>query len=132
MKIAIVEDDPAHRAALALELDVPGRSTVIAAHGDAESALRGLPLAWPDVLLVDLGLPGINGITLITRLRALAPHLLCVVHTSREEPAHILAALKAGAVGYLLKDASAADILLALADPRIRVREDTALDIVTA
>lgn len=114
MKVALVEDDPAQRAALALELDVPGRATVVGAFADAESALRTLPSAWPDVILVDLSLPGIDGATLIARLRALAPHLVCVVHSSHDEPARIFGALKAGAVGYLLKDSSAPDLLLAL------------------
>lgn len=114
MNVALVEDDPAQRAALALELEVPGRSVVTGAYADAETALRDLPLAWPDIVLVDLSLPGIDGATLIARLRALAPHLVCVVHSSHDEPARIFGALKAGAVGYLLKDASATDLLLAL------------------
>lgn len=114
MKVALVEDNPAHRAALALELDVPGRATVTGAYADAETALRELPRDWPDVVLVDLGLPGIDGATLIARLRALAPDLICVVHTSHEEPGRIFGALKAGAVGYLLKSAPPADLLLAL------------------
>ncbi|MBC7367989.1 MAG: response regulator transcription factor, partial [Undibacterium sp.] len=114
MKIALVEDDPAQRTALALELDLPGRSVVTGAYADAESALRELPRAWPDVVLVDLSLPGLDGATLIARLRALAPQLVCVVHSSHEEPARIFGALKAGAVGYLLKDSSATDLLLAL------------------
>ncbi len=114
MKVALVEDDPAQRAALALELDVPGRATVTGAFADAESALRELPRDWPDIVLVDLALPGIDGATLIARLRHLAPHLVCVVHSSHDEPARIFGALKAGAVGYLLKDSSSTDLLLAL------------------
>jgi len=114
VKVALVEDDPAQRTALALELDVPGRATITGAYADAESALRELPRAWPDVVLVDLSLPGLDGATLIARLRALAPHLVCVVHSSHDEPARIFGALKAGAVGYLLKDASAPALLLAL------------------
>jgi DNA-binding NarL/FixJ family response regulator len=114
VNVALIEDDPAQLAALAVELDVPGRATVTGVYADAESALRSLPRAWPDVVLVDLSLPGIDGATLIARLRALAPHVVCVVHSSHDEPARIFGALQAGAVGYLLKDASGPDLLLAL------------------
>ncbi len=114
MNIAIVEDDPAQRTALELELAVPGRSVVTGSFANAESALRALPAAWPDIVLVDLSLPGMDGAKLIAQLRLLAPALLCVVHTSHEEPRRIFTALQAGAVGYLLKNSPATDLLLAL------------------
>lgn len=64
-----------------------------------------------EVALVDLGLPGLRGAELISRLRELRPEVACVAYTVYEDPNSVFAALRAGAVGYLVKGESGARLL---------------------
>lgn len=77
---------------------------------DAASALAALPGAPPDVLIVDLNLPDLDGATLIGRLKPMLPQTQFLVLTMYEETGLIFDALKAGATGYLLKRASSAEL----------------------
>lgn len=64
-----------------------------------------------EVAIVDLGLPGLSGAELIARLRELRPEVACVAHTVYEDPNSVFAALRAGAVGYLVKGESGSRLL---------------------
>lgn len=75
---------------------------------DARQALQSSPP--PDVLLVDLGLPDGSGVTLIHEVRQRYPAIECMVVTLFADDAHLLASIEAGATGYLLKDANAAQV----------------------
>ncbi|MHB1080983.1 MAG: response regulator [Prosthecobacter sp.] len=79
---------------------------------DAFAALTTEPA--PQVLLLDVGLPGVNGIEGITRLRQLAPHTAIVILTVFEEDDKIFRAICAGAAGYLLKTSNTEDIAAAI------------------
>jgi DNA-binding NarL/FixJ family response regulator len=80
----------------------------------AEEALRRIPKNPPDVAVVDINLPGMNGIELVSRLKDLCPGVLCLILTTYEDGVPIFNALKAGACGYLLKRAPAEEILGAI------------------
>ena len=77
---------------------------------DGESACREIPRDPPDVVLVDLGLPGMNGIECIARLKAAVPRLQFLVLTIKDKEDEIFGALQAGASGYLLKVATPEEI----------------------
>lgn len=82
--------------------------------GTAEEALRVLPTDPPDVAVVDINLPGMDGIDLVTRLKEVCPSVLCLILTTYEDSIPIFNALKAGACGYLLKRAPADEIVNAI------------------
>jgi DNA-binding LytR/AlgR family response regulator len=122
VKLVLVEDDPACRLALELELAVPGRCEIVGSFPDAESALLALsttaPAQLPQAALLDVGLPGMNGAALVAQLRMRHPNVVCVMLSTDRQPERILASLQAGAVGYLLKDTPASEILNALEEAR--------------
>lgn len=120
--VLLLEDDPATRERLAgLVAGAPGLE-LAAAFGDLRSAL-----AWlaenppPQVLLVDLELPDGSGIELIRAARRIAPQSESMVISVFGDEAHVVSAIEAGATGYLLKDASADEIVAAIA--RLRAGE---------
>jgi DNA-binding NarL/FixJ family response regulator len=82
--------------------------------GTAEEALQNIPKDPPDVAVVDIHLPGMNGIEMIVRLKELCPSVLCLILTTYEDGISIFNALKAGASGYLLKRAPAEEIVSAI------------------
>lgn len=114
IEIAIVEDDAGLRESLvALVRRAPGLRCV-ADYGTAEAALEGIPAAQPDVVLVDINLPGMSGIELVARLKTKTPKLQVMMITMYEDCDQIFASLQAGATGYLLKRSQPAEIIQAI------------------
>jgi DNA-binding NarL/FixJ family response regulator len=114
----LVEDDVRLRASIASGLEhadsgVTLSSLLGSVHETMDALRRGPP---PDAVLVDLGLPDGCGIQLIASMAAARPELVLLALTVRFDDAAIFGALRAGAVGYLLKDASAQTIVHALKD----------------
>lgn len=111
MKILLIEDDTGFRLALETALRLRGHS-VTASYGSGEAALEGLEKIDDGfhAAIVDMRLPGIDGPTTIRRLRERLPDLPVLVLTVFEDPGIIIAAIEAGASGYLLKGSSLADI----------------------
>lgn len=103
VRVAIVEDDPLMLESLAVSLRARKSISLVAAFGSAEEALGRFPEPAPDILLVDLGLPGVGGIELIGRVKGKSPDTLIMVLTSSSSRMDVFEALKAGASGYLLK-----------------------------
>ncbi len=87
-------------------------------YGSAEAALAGLPNDRPDVVLMDINLPGINGVECVRRLKQVLPDTLAVMLTAYEDTENIFNALAAGASGYLLKRAPRAELLEAIREVR--------------
>lgn len=103
LRVAIVEDDDQARASLAVLFNgTPGFCSV-STHASAEDALKKLPLAECDVVLMDLSLPGASGIDCTRALKRRRPELQFLVLTVHEDHDKIFESLKAGASGYLLK-----------------------------
>jgi NarL family two-component system response regulator LiaR len=110
----IVDDHPLARAGLATFLLAYDDLTLV---GEAASGEEGLDKArrcLPDVVLMDMVLPGIDGAETIKGLRSACPTARAIALTSFKEEARIQAALAAGAIGYLLKDVSADDLAAAI------------------
>jgi len=116
MRLIIVEDDPILLESLKLILGGEAGITVAGAFGSAEEALRGLRKAAPEVMLTDLGLPGMSGIELIKKAKDDMPSLEIMTHTVFEDRENVFAAIKAGASGYILKGSSPREIVEAIHD----------------
>lgn len=112
VRVAVVEDDSACRAALAQALQAAPDMRLqweAASRAEALEALRAdAPL---DVLLLDLGLPDGSGLDVLAALRARWPGAAAMVSTIFGDEAHVLGAIEAGAMGYLLKDLSAGAVV---------------------
>ena len=102
-RVSIVEDDGGVRAGLVRLFNETRDFQCISNHATAESAMAGLPGEKPDVILMDINLPGINGIECVRRLKEQDASLLVVMLTVYEETEQVFQALQAGATGYLLK-----------------------------
>lgn len=113
IRVLVVDDHPVVREGLVALLTVPGIEVAGEAATGAEAVEAFRRLA-PDVLLVDLRLPGMSGTEAIRRIRAEAPTARALVLTTYEGDAWVREALDAGAAGYLLKDAPAGTILDAI------------------
>jgi len=114
INVSIVEDNDQLRATLARMLNKAEGFHCLSQHPTAEAALEALPREKPDVVLMDINLPGINGVECVQRLKQAAPKILAVMLTAYEDTENIFAALAAGAAGYLLKRAPRAEILDAI------------------
>ena len=110
ISVVIVEDDERFRAAFATSVAEAPDMRLAGTAGDLAPGLRLLREQRPDVLLVDLGLPNGSGVELIRYANDHLPNTdVMVVSVFGDEP-HVMASLEAGATGYLLKDAQAADV----------------------
>jgi DNA-binding NarL/FixJ family response regulator len=102
--VSIVEDDPGTRENLVLLLGEAKGLKCLGTFATGEDALQGIPLEKPDVALVDINLPGMNGIECVTMLKARMPELLVLMLTTYEQHDLIFKSLRAGASGYLIKN----------------------------
>ena len=116
--ISIVEDNDQLRATLARLIGREEGLRCVSHYANAEAALAGLPNDRPDVVLMDINLPGINGVECVRRLKQALPETLAVMLTAYEDTENIFNALAAGASGYLLKRAPRAELLEAIREVR--------------
>jgi DNA-binding NarL/FixJ family response regulator len=112
--VSIIEDDVPAREILAEWVRRAEGFQCVSEHADAESALEALPREKPAVVLVDINLPGMNGIECIRRLKPVLPQTQFVMLTVYEDDNHIFKALAVGASGYLLKQTPRQMLLTAL------------------
>jgi DNA-binding NarL/FixJ family response regulator len=116
INVSIVEDDTGLRENLERLLKQTSEFHCLAAYSSGEAAVSGIPAAKPDIVLMDINLPGISGIECVQQLHAIDPALRIVMLTVYENPDQVFKALTAGAIGYLLKQRSSADLLDAIRD----------------
>src|SRR6266404_5916769 len=114
INVSIVEDNEQLRATLARVLNRAEGVRCVSQYGDAEAALAGLPKESPQVVLMDINLPGMNGVECVRRLKQVAPHIQIIMLTVYEDTENIFNALAAGASGYLLKRTKSAELLEAI------------------
>lgn len=114
IRVLVVDDHPLMREGISYLLDAQGGAQVIAEASSGEEALVAFKTHAPDVTLVDLQMPGMNGFETIAALRAIDPDARVVVLTTYGGDGQATRALKSGACGYVLKTADGAEILAAL------------------
>jgi two-component system response regulator NreC len=113
-KIVIAEDHTILRAGLRALLSGQNGLEVIGEAGDGREAVRKIDTLQPDLLLIDLSMPKLNGIDAIREIKSQHPEIKIIVLTVHKSEEYIVAALQAGANGYMLKDASQNELLLAI------------------
>jgi DNA-binding NarL/FixJ family response regulator len=114
IRVSIVEDDEEIRANLSHRIGSNNSFRLLSAYGDAESALVDLPRQSPDVVLMDINLPGVDGIECVRRLKPKMPVVQFVMLTVYEDNNRLFKSLVAGASGYLLKRTPPAKLLAAI------------------
>jgi len=112
--VSIVEDNDQLRGTLARVINRAEGFHCLSQYPDAEAAVEALPRDQPDVVLMDINLPGMNGVECVRRLKQLAPDSLVIMLTVYEDTENIFNALAAGASGYLLKRTPRAEVLDAI------------------
>ncbi|MBU2513204.1 response regulator transcription factor [bacterium] len=112
--VSIVEDHEQTALELRQVLDQSTDFRFLKWYGSGEQAIKGLAIDIPDFVIMDIGLPGIDGVETIRRLRRQLPDLKIIVLTVFEDAASILSAIEAGANGYLLKDTNIALLMAEL------------------
>jgi DNA-binding NarL/FixJ family response regulator len=114
IKVSIVEDNDPVRESLTSLIHGARGFRCVSAHRSAEAALKLLPDEKPDVVLMDIHLPGLSGIDCVRKLKAVQPDLLVLMLTAYEDDDLIFQALKGGANGYLVKQTPPSEILAAI------------------
>jgi DNA-binding NarL/FixJ family response regulator len=110
MRVLLADDHALVRAGIrALLAGLPDVESVVEA-GDGQEALTVLRETKPDLALIDIAMPGLNGLELAARVAREAPGTRLVILSMHGTPAHVAQALRAGVSGYLLKDAAADEL----------------------
>jgi DNA-binding NarL/FixJ family response regulator len=114
--VLLVDDHPVVREGLRGMIDAEHDLTVVGEAGSGAEAIALAESLRPDVILMDLRMPDVDGVTATERILATLPRTRIVVVTTYESDTDILRAVEAGATGYLLKDASRAELADAVRD----------------
>ena len=114
ISLSIVEDDEHARRILVGTINRAPGLRCVSEFGDGESALAALPQEAPNVVLMDIHLPGLSGVECVRQLKPQLPATQFVMLTVYEDADHIFNALAAGASGYLLKQTPRAELLEAI------------------
>lgn len=118
LRVLVVDDHPVWRDGVRADLDASGRAQVVAEARDGGEAIERARETMPDVILMDLNLPTMRGVDAIRRIVEESPHVKVLVLSASGEEADVLEAVKVGAGGYLLKSATAGELVEAV----VRVR----------
>ena len=118
IRVAIVEDDEWVRENLARELGQNSGFSCLGSFRTAEAAIVGIPPLKPDVVLMDINLPGMDGVQCVRRLKGICPDVQFLMLTVYEESDKIFNSLIAGARGYLLKRTTTPELLEAIRQVR--------------
>jgi DNA-binding NarL/FixJ family response regulator len=113
LRVMVVDDHPIWREAIERDLRGAGLD-VVGAAGDGEQALRRMAAVRPQVVVLDLRLPVLDGVDTTRRIAAEHPGVRVLVLSASGEEGDVLAAIKAGATGYLVKSASSAELVEAV------------------
>jgi DNA-binding NarL/FixJ family response regulator len=114
IQVAIVEDDEEIRANLSHRIAGSALFRLLRCYPDAESALVDLPKCRPEVVLMDINLPGMDGVECVRHLKVKMPQVHVIMLTVYEDGNRLFKSLMAGASGYLLKRSSPAKLLAAI------------------
>ena len=113
-KVAIVEDSRSTRQSLEAVINLSPDYRCVCACASAEEALRELPKHQPEIVLMDIHMPGMSGVKCVPLLKNLLPQARVIMITVYRNPDLIFGALRAGACGYLLKRSSPDQVLSAI------------------
>jgi len=114
IRVAIVEDDSKLLSTLSKLINTDPEFEVEGGFSTAAAALEGVPRLNPDIVVMDINLPDINGVECVRRLKAICPGPQFLMLTVYEDTEAVFSALRAGASGYLLKQTPIEELLAAL------------------
>jgi DNA-binding NarL/FixJ family response regulator len=114
IRVLICDDHPDFRQGLRALLETASDLDVVGEAADGGAALRAAAILQPDIILMDLNMPGVNGVEATRRVVRSSPHIGIIVLSMVEDDDSVFAAMQAGARGYLLKGARKADIVRAV------------------
>lgn len=113
-RVLLVDDHAVLRAGLRLLLSNDGNFEVVGEAASGAEALAQAKMKEPDLILLDLSMPGLNGLDAISTLRHVSPGARILILTMHDDPQYLRQALKQGAAGYVLKKAADVELLAAL------------------
>ena len=114
IRILIADDHTLVRESLVNVLDTCGECKVVAQASDGLAAVEQALKVRPDVAIVDISMPGLNGVEVVRRLKAELPATRSLVLTMHEDEEYVLHVVRAGASGYLLKDSPISELISAV------------------
>jgi len=114
IRVLLVDDHPSFRAGLRALLTTDERLRVVGEASTGAGAITAVASTTPDVVLMDISMPGVDGVEATRRVVDAAPHVAIVVLTMHDDDETVFAAVRAGARGYLLKGAPRAELLRAI------------------
>lgn len=114
VSVLLVDDHTVLRSGLRALLELQGEFKVVGEAGSGEEALERIRELSPAIVVLDLSMPGMDGLTTMRRISESYPHVKVLVVTQHSDRAYLLPALQAGACGYILKSSSVEDIISAL------------------
>lgn len=114
IRILLVDDQRLMREGLRTLLELEPDLDVVGEAGDGQAALAAYPALRPDVVLMDIRMPGMDGVEATRRLHQAWPDVRVMILTTFDDDAYVFEGLRAGACGYLLKDVSGADLAQAV------------------
>ncbi len=114
IKVLLADDHSIVRAGLRRLIEESGDMEVSAEAADGREALRSVETEIPDVAVVDISMPGLDGLEVISRLNALHPKLPVLVLTMHEEGQYVVRAIEAGAMGYITKQSAPEQLVNAI------------------
>jgi DNA-binding NarL/FixJ family response regulator len=114
LRILVVDDHPLFRNGVTALLDSVADTEVVGTAGDGDAAVREATLTRPDVVLMDLSMPGTSGLEATRRIAKASPESAVLVLSMLDDDESVLAAMRAGARGYVLKGAGQEELLAAI------------------
>lgn len=114
LRVLLADDHTLVRSGIRSLLQSLENVSVVGEAGDGLTALQLIEQLIPDVVLMDIAMPGLNGLETLTRIQAQFPRVRVIILSMHTNEAYISRALQSGAVGYLLKDAATVELELAL------------------
>lgn len=113
-RVLLVDDHPLVRAGVRRVLDAESRLEVVGEAENGAAALQAIREQAPDVLVLDLAMPDMDGLEVLPRAKKIRPELKIVVLTMHASPEYVVRAIQAGADGYILKESAVQDLLSAI------------------
>ncbi|MFL5737096.1 MAG: response regulator [Actinomycetota bacterium] len=114
IRIMVVDDHPVWRDGVKGDLEHSGAATVVAEASDGGDAIEQAREAMPDLVLMDLRMPGVSGVDAIRQIVEESPHIKILVLSASAEESDVLEAVKVGAAGYILKSATSEELVEAV------------------